>query len=303
MKTSNRFVLGLLALALLASPLLVGQAQAQYPYDSRFDPASGANSAVNTDVALVVRYIGNQVGNGVSGTVTVAAGGDITFKSGAYGSEAADTTLECPVSGALGGVIDVSDTACDTLGEVVDIINASANWRAVILDGFRSDSSNDTLAAMSETKANVKSGLNLVWDAGVAFKSTIALTRLRSMTDYLSGSAGTTLNPNPFSGSVTSFIIGNEKTTFGSGTSTYAVSSCTERYATTGGAETCTTLYSTAGGDTTVAAVLDFRPYGLLGNKDSKLVVRVTNSAAMTAAVQYAYGLVWFYRGGNGNSN
>ena len=297
MKTINRITWVLAILVLLASPLLVLQAEAQSIYDgmTNAETVSGSLGAVSTEVPIIVRYIGNTIGAGVSGTVAVAAGGDITLKSGAYGSEAADTTLECPVSGALGGVIDVSDTACDTLGEVVDIINASTSWRAVIKDGLRADSSDNTLITLSEAKANAAAGLGLLHDGTVSFKSTIALTTNQAMTDYLSGSKGTTINPNPFARQRAVFLLGNATTTLASGTSSFQVLSCLENYATTGGSETCTTLYTTAAGATTVNAIFSYLPYGITARKGEKLLVRINNSAAMSAAVFYAYGRSWFY--------
>lgn len=89
-------------------------------------------------VGIAVQYRGTQA----SATVTVASG-EITFKHGAAGSEAADTTV-----GASGVVADGTYT---TLGAMVDAINASANWRAEIVDGLRSDSSTNVLLARSET--------------------------------------------------------------------------------------------------------------------------------------------------------
>lgn len=296
MKTFYRITLGLLALALLASPLLAPQVQAQSIYDgmANAEIVGGALTAVSTEVPIVVRYIGNTVGGGVSGKVAVdASTGDITFTSGAYGSEAADTTLECPVSGALGGVIDVSNSACDTLGEVVDIINASTNWRAVILDGLRSDSSDNTLITLSATNANAIAGLGLLHDSTVSFKSTIAMVTGRNISDYMTPSG--VLNPNPFARQRAVFLLGNETTTFGSGTSTYQIFSCLESYATTGGSETCTTLYAAPAGDTTVNAAFNYLPYGITAKKGEKLIARVLNSAAMSAAVHYAYGRSWFY--------
>jgi len=99
-------------------------------------------------VGIVVMYVGDEA----SATVTVGAGGDITFKHGDLAAEAVDDTIDS--GGNDDGVIDVSDSGADTMGEVVDLINASANWKAYLKDAIRADSSNaDTgsLLQMAET--------------------------------------------------------------------------------------------------------------------------------------------------------
>ena len=93
-------------------------------------------------VAIVVMYVGDEA----SATITVST--DITFKHGDAAAEAADDTIDS--GGDDAGEIDITDTNADTLGEVVDLINASANWKAYIKDGLRGDDS-DGLLARAET--------------------------------------------------------------------------------------------------------------------------------------------------------
>ncbi|MFA5151866.1 MAG: hypothetical protein WC554_04815, partial [Clostridia bacterium] len=95
-------------------------------------------------VSLVVMYVGDEA----SATVTVASG-DITFKHGDAGSEAVDDTIDS--GGDDAGVIDVSDANANTLGEVVDLINASANWKAYLKDALRADDSSGLLARSETT--------------------------------------------------------------------------------------------------------------------------------------------------------
>lgn len=280
--------------AFLVASLAAGPAPvaAQSMYDSgisqilRGQAAGLALTADDTSLAVIVRYIGTQ-----SGTVAVASNGDITFKQGASGSEAASTEFECPVSGALGGVIDVSDTACNTLGEVVDTINASTSWRAVIIDGLRSDSSNDTLLALAETTATAVNGLSLYLDTDVAYASTIALlpTEARQMPFYLQGR---TLKTDPYAGSLPLFWYGNATSTYGSGTSTLSLVSVKATYNTTNyaGTETATTILSLAGGATTAAKEVDFRAHGVYGRKGEKLLFRLINSAAAASVTHTAIG-------------
>lgn len=115
------------------------------------------------DIGLVVRYKGTQA----SATVEVAsATGDITFKHGDLGAEAVDSTIDS--GGNDAGVIDVSDATADTMGEVVDMINASPNWEAYLVDCLRTDDSRTLLLTMAATQANktvVPQGVRLYKDS------------------------------------------------------------------------------------------------------------------------------------------
>jgi hypothetical protein len=267
------------------------------------EPDGVAVTAISTDTALLVKY----VGSGASGKVAVSAAGDLTFTEGTQGSEVANATFECPVSGALGGIIDVSDTACDTLGEVCDVINgnnasggtatSATNWRCVILDGLRSDSSDDRLTTIAATAATAEDGLALKWDGAVAFKTTYALGAPRKIGAYFSTSTGGVnpgLVPNPFAGRQALLLLANETSTYGSGASAFEVVSVKVKNGTggAGGTETVGFTYSRAGGATTVNASFND---DILGRKDEKLLVRINNTAAMSASTLYAYGLTFRY--------
>lgn len=251
-------------------------------------------SAVSTHVPLVVKYVGD---NTSGGNVAVAAAtGDLTFTEGAVGASVADDSLECPVSGALGGIIDVSDGACDTLGEVADIINASTNWRAVIIDGVRSDTSIDALITISETAANAAGGLNLTGDTAVTFDVAIAALprELRSIAPYLGPrEQGSRMIENPLKGTKSVFYYLIATTTYASGTSTlegYCVAQRLRSAGSTAGAETATQLFSIAGGATTVAGSVDARQMaGLSCSEGEKLFIRVNNSAALSAPAVTAW--------------
>lgn len=248
-----------------------------------------AGATVAGDVLMLVRYVGTQSGKVASADAT----GDLTFTQGVSGSEAASTEFECPVSGALGGVIDVSDTACDTLGEVADIINASTSWRAVILDGLRSDSSNNTISVLAATAATSLDGLPLYSDNAVNFTHTQAVLPVewRSMKAYLQGN---TLKTDPFAGVRPVLWLWNWKSTYGSGASTGNIISVRATYnpTTFAGSETATTMYSTASGATTVSASVDFTPFGMFGRRNEKMLVRISNTEAMTSATSAEYGML-----------
>lgn len=104
-------------------------------------------------------------------SVTVAAGGDITFQvDGAVDPDIGWTTEATEL-----GVLDLStpDSTIDTIGEMVDIINASSNWEALIVDAMRSDSTNNTFYTKSETSTGLSNseGIPLYLDAAVALDS------------------------------------------------------------------------------------------------------------------------------------
>ena len=253
-------------------------------------PISVHAAADDTDIAILIQYIGTSA----SGTVTIEASGDLTLKSGALGSEAADTTLECPVSGALGGVIDVSNAACDTMGEVMDIINADASdWRAVLIDARRSDSSNDTLLAAAEASANPTSGLKLYIDTSTAFSAT-RLLATRSMREDLRNYVGPapdyTLLRNPFANTRTTLFLWNGVSTYASGTSFMQLLADEDPVnAAKSSVGSQSVLYQKASGADGVATELEY-PYAFEFPVGSRPLVRIKNSAAASAVLLSAYG-------------
>ena len=298
----------LLVLGLAAVP---GLTQApSYPPLIGPEPVSGNVTAVNTDVALLIRYIGINAGGG---EVTVAAGGQITLTEATVATD----TVECPISGVAAGIIDVTNGDCNTLGEVVDSINiAGSSFRAVILDGLRSDSSNNTLLAAAIATCDMKDGYKVYWDTAVTnFNSTIALTPYRTIDKYLTAASGPKVDTAAV-GAVWGFITNGEKlidnmyrgtqaivykaldkSTYGGGTSVFQVISVKTRNAGGhNGVETATTIWSEATGATTVEATFDFSEYGIYGKKDEKLLVRINNDNSMTAVYFRAYGLFGRYR-------
>lgn len=227
------------------------------------------------DIAFLVRY----KGTAASATVEVAAGGDITLKSGAVGSEAADTSVGLPTKN---GVYDVSDALADTLGEIVDDINLSADWQAVIIDGLRSDSSNDSLLLLSATQAKVEDGLKIKWDTdtvGFALTQLVAPEKLRtSIQGYLV--QGKVKALFPFTGTRGEIKRLSGVSTYSSGTSTFELYSDGQ-----GVAATEVKFFSLAAGATTAEKeALDGDKVPAVGDWGKRLVARLKNSAAMATA-------------------
>jgi hypothetical protein len=277
----------LMATLLLVGLVSVAETQDYLTYLASYlsgETVSQAVAADDTDVSIIVKYYGSNA----AATVEVEAGGDILFKEGG----SADLSVICPVGGT-GGAIDVSNAACNTFGEVVDIVNADPNWSAVILDGLRADSSNDTLLVQAASPAVLNpGGMTLLVDTSTAFTLTRALTDKRSMEQFARPRTGSTpANPlisNPWNGFRGAVFLFRGTSTYGSGTSTLQVLSVAVDHRS--GTETVTTVWSAAGGATTVAATLDFTPFGALGRKNEKLMVRVNNSLAMSSATATAWG-------------
>lgn len=246
-----------------------------------------ASFADDQTVALLIRYVGTNA----SGKVAVEADGNLTFIDGALAAEAATDSFECPVSGALGGVVDVSDAACDTMGEVVDIINASGDWVAVIMDGLRADSSDDVMLAAASAQAQAVDGYKVYFDTTVALHAGWALTTQRSLQNYVDDAGN--FYVNPFDDYRTIVHKMSELSTF-TGTSTIQFISVKTNYRT--GAETSTVLWSEAGGATTVLKTIDLTPYGYMSKKGEKLLVRVLNTTDMSVTGVKMYGVEWAWK-------
>lgn len=296
MKTmKTMFLAGLVAVGLV----LPAAAQTTFPIKLGTGVQSAAHAiAEDGDTAMFCKYIGTAA----CAKIAVAAGGDLTFTEGTCGSEAATSTFECPVSGALGGVIDVSDTACDTFGEVVDTVNAaSTGWRCQLYEALRSDSSNDTLVTISATAATDPGGLGLKVDSSVALFSTIAVAppapggQTMGYQFLAPGPLSTSFLTNPWANTQGLLTAFTETTTFVSGTSLVSVIGVKRNFASAGSESTITLWPSTAGGATTVEKVFGscftsatgcntaWGNGGLFAPPGYQMLVRVTNDTALSA--------------------
>jgi hypothetical protein len=258
----------------------------------------------DTDPAGYCRYIGTSPCAAVAVDATT---GDLTFTSGTCGAEAATTTFECPISLPNGGIIDVSNAACNTIGKVLDIVNASTDWRCQPYAALRADSSNDTLNALAATQATGANGVALFFDTSV-FLSTTAVVAPphRAGYKYLAPGTSPTFYRKPWATTQAKLYGAAATSTYASGTSNLFVYSV-DRTQAASGAETVTTLWGpTAGGATTVAKVFGtcdtpatgcdtaWGPFGLSALPGQQLLVRLTNSAAqasVTLAVSGEFGL------------
>lgn len=285
------------------TPTPVAESQVVLP--SSFLEAEGVGvtlGAVSTDVGILIKYVGTSP---AGGTVEVAAAtGDITLKTGVVGTSVADTTVECPLSAPLAGVIDVSDGRCNTLGEVVDHINGSANWRAVIVDGLRSDSSDNTLITLAESSASLVKGKPLLKDTTVALNVTVALEpfdRLDIRNYFSASGTSVAFNSKP-QGDHRGVLFFASGTFTGTGADTFEVISAAQNLqrCTLGAADTvcsasedAATILSTPGGTTGVNKEYKNIVYGRLGDK---FLVRLKAATTFTAAFLSANGVNYEFK-------
>lgn len=264
-----------LALAALG---LVGHAQTITPVS--------VSVADDTGIAFLVRY----VGSGTSATIAANQSADtITFQVAA----AAYTGFECPVSGALGGIIDTTNAACNTLGEVIDTINGnctgcSSDFRAVLIDGLRTDASQDTLLDVGATQVTRTDGLQINFDTSTSFIDSRALVANRTnIAGYLGGPPNYRLLENPYAGTQPFLRYYSFTSTYGSGTSLFTAWSVKPSNK-VAGSEVVTSLFGPqASGATTVAKNWDFLSQPLSGRPNEKLIVRTVNSAAMASTTGF----------------
>lgn len=248
-------------------------------------PASGAQTALDGTVALYVKYVGSTAGKPTV-EVDSAATRDITFKI----AGSVDTTVGCPTIGT--GIIDTSDAACDTFGEVINkVIGQSSNWVLVPGGLLASESSNATLKALSATDTNIRTdGVPLYFDnANVITAADLASVVIGppSGANASFWTQGNKVNPNPFADTYT-FLSGfTEKKTSGGtigNTIVYAVKSVfsgllgsTARYT-----ETVRTVWTETGGATATQLKEDFTDFPLIAGPGEHLILRVSSSTSIT---------------------
>jgi hypothetical protein len=232
-------------------------------------------------VAMLVKYIGTT--GSATTDIAVAAGGDMSFRVAGQADTSVNTT----------GTIDCSTPPAgnDTLGEVVDLINASTNWRAVLVGALRSDSSDNTLTTFAVTAAQKAEGVPLYFDSAVSLTTSIALIPENCKTDircFLTP-AGKLLE-NPSGGTQTEVKWVEGYSTYAT-TGTFNIYSVKPSNKTGTGAETVTTIWSeVTGASGTNKQLTQFENVGLKGRANEKVIVRITDTGASSAFFLHAYG-------------
>lgn len=267
-------------------------------------------SAVSTDVALYVKYTGS-----TSQTATLdvaAADSDFTFQvAGANDATINVQSGGLPACGASVGVLDTADADCNTLGELIDHINASANWSAVIVAGLRTDATANTLLTLGAS-ARVKDpgGVEIFWETPQALAINVALIPVdnggaslgiqnwlaRSNTGRDSGKLAT----RPFPDRDSTLLYYSEKVTTTGAVGNIIVYCVIENYIEdkqASSSEQANILYLEAGAATTVTGKVDeFTTAGGLVCNGGKLFVRVSATTDLTAPTVVLTGFQRFRR-------
>lgn len=228
--------------------------------------AGGVTSGDDTDVMFLIKC----TGPGCTGTCTVAAA---TSVLSFVAAGANDTTVDASgVCGANTYQLDATDADCDTVGELIDMINASANWSAVPLDSVRTDTVNAKLLDKSATSAITAGGLAFYWDTSAILHSTRALVPFaaRKIEFYLNNSV---LKPDPFKGYQFRLRYTTSTASTCTAAGTYSFVQVKATNSGTAGAEVADTLFSAAASGTS-AVTYDWSNTPIVSDADRKVVVR-----------------------------
>ncbi len=247
-------------------------------------------TAVSTDVGIYIKYIGTAAGvatvavDAATGDVALVANGAVDV--GASGT--VDTGAVC--AGGVANSLDVSDAQCDTVGELVDIINVSSNWLAVPHAMLRSDTTINTLITLSATDAKSPKGLGLLKDTVVTLNMTNVVFpkdpggAARGMLWYTS--AKNSITQNPFEDTDTVLLYAAETiTTTDNAANLFTVYCVVPNFVNRGAStEAANVIYQEAGALTTATGKIDeFLNAGGLVCNGGKMLVRETGTTTLTA--------------------
>lgn len=290
--------------AVLALTLVPALAFAQGPPSAMglqtvpIQPVSHVRTAGDTAPALVIKYFpgANTTASTSATTVAVEADGNLTFVVNGV----AYAGFECPVAGALGGVIDVSDAACNTAGEVVDVINSTPKsfsqgyFRAALGAALRDDdisAATTFLADAADTEVTRPEGEIVYFDSDGLDDEEVIMWDMNLGAKNAIGEKGLAANPNADevtfvqyvgskftnAGTLSSLTCYAVKENYGQGGSCNSSTDCGQ------GSEAVRTIYTEAHGATTVltSSLAEF-PYGFYA-VDEKVFCRAALSGADTS--------------------
>jgi hypothetical protein len=250
-------------------------------------PVSGhVGSDTAGSVAMLIKYVGAAAASATT-DVAVAAGGDMTFRVAGVASTTVNSAAVC---GATAGTLDLSTPAatCDTLGEVVDVINATSDWRAVLVGALRTDSSDNTLTTFAVAAAMRADGIAVYFDSAVSLTTSIPLIPDNCKTDircFMSPQGK--LQENPDGGTQTELRLLSGYATWAT-TGTFNVYSVKASNKAGTSSQTISTLWSEA---LAVSATNQSVTEDFLGKPHERVIVRITTTGASSAFVLHAYGV------------
>lgn len=126
-----------------------------------------STTAVDTSPFVLIYYVGDDT----TAAVTVQIADDTwTLLQGG----AADSTIECPLSGTYAGLLDVTNAACDTVAELMNVVNntSGSEWRIVPINARAGDDPDEDalLAAAAEARGD---GVVVFYDDSVRFDHSV----------------------------------------------------------------------------------------------------------------------------------
>ena len=274
------------AVALMTLPVLLDAQVNTYQLSRQPATVSSVRTAGDNAPAIYIKYVGDDVvpSAGVT-TVATVADTSITFVL----NGAAYDGFECPVSGALGGVIDTGHADCDTLGETVDAINSDIkkNFVAFIWAGLRSDVIETTTNLLSDAADNdvlSPEGEIIYWDSSVSDDEEVAFWEIsKGVQVFLQPGQNRVNDKSPFRNSNNVVLFGWEQLTNAGTLSTVNLYCVVENYA--DGSEVVNVLHSEPAGATTAYnAINDVTAVGGWQCRGGKVFMRVVASGADTSA-------------------
>lgn len=308
-----------LRLTIAAFLLLLGAAAlpvaAQYPFTTPNVVAASSSTTTDLDAYFICVYTGAS-GNGFA---TVSAAGTILFESPT--SAVANTHIECDASiaadGARNGIIDPAVAACNTSTEVLNTVNKpESDFRCILHAGLGTDdisiSGTGWLKAVTDLSCAPPNGCKLVAESAVALSLSAAVAPspylLASKYQSSKGGVGRTMQSNAYN-ATTAYLAGVSTQSAFATTSVFNVYSIKGEYTPIYGANTgtgatvgftynevITTLWGpVTNGATGVVKIFgtcdtpatacspEWGALGLLGRRDEKMLVRMTNTGASSA--------------------
>jgi hypothetical protein len=268
-----------LALALLASTSFAQQSVSKH-----------VTSDTAGTVAMLVKYVGASVS--ATTDVAVAAGGDMTFRVAGAADTAVNTVAAGSLCGATPGTLDLSSPAatCNSMGEVVDVINASGTWIAVLVDSVRTDLTDNILQTRSVTAGVDARGVPLYIDSSVALYAGGALIPAGCETDIRCfATPNNKLLENPVGGTQTAVRFLEGFSTWNTTNNFVILSVKSSNKA--AGSENVLTLFTAAAGATgTNAVAVPLTAAAVVGRPHDKVIVRVVSTSTGSAFTVHATG-------------
>lgn len=322
--TPRKFLFALAAVVAASQAPAQGLAPSIYPFSTPSVNTASSSTVTDTDIGLICQYVGAS-GNGF---LSVDAAGKLIFES--PDASTADTSIECPVSLPNGGIFDPSNAACNTVTKILNLINTpTSNFRCVPVNLLGTDDISSAgsgwLKLVTDVACTKPAGCAVKAESSVALSlgGIVAPTSYLSGAKYFSGSSQNNakmMQSNAYLNQ-TSYLLGVSTQSAFATTSVFNVYSVKGEFvpyysANTGSGntpgftynETVTTLWGpTTNGATGVQKIFgtcdtpatacspEWGPLGLLGRKDEKMLVRITNTGASSAftlnlnGVQFPY--------------